>query len=52
MIGKKVRVNIYGMLADELYSGYAGADTVKNNTAYVLSKKPPRDFALRELQTY
>lgn len=44
MIGKKVRVNIYGMLADELYSGYAGADTVKNKTAYVLSKKPPRDF--------
>ncbi|WP_407386166.1 bis(5'-nucleosyl)-tetraphosphatase [Ruminococcus sp.] len=44
MIGKKVRVNIYGMLADELYSGYADADSVKNHSAYILSKRPPRDF--------
>ena len=44
MIGKKVRVNIYGMLADELYSGYANADSLKKQSAYILSKKQPRDF--------
>lgn len=44
MIGKKVKVNVYGMLAEGLYSGYANADTVKNQSAYILSKKPPRDF--------
>lgn len=44
MIGKKVKVNVYGMLSDGLYSGYANADTVKNRSAYILSKKPLRDF--------
>lgn len=44
MIGKKVKVNVYGMLADGLYSGYAGADTFKNRSAYIISKKPLRDF--------
>ena len=44
MIAKKVRVNVYGMLADGLYSGYANADTIKNKSAYIISKKPLRDF--------
>ena len=44
MIGKKVKVNVYGMLSDGLYSGYASADAVKNRSAYILSKKPLRDF--------
>lgn len=44
MIGKRVKVNVYGMLTDGLYSGYASADTVKNKSAYIIAKKPPRDF--------
>ncbi len=44
MIAKKVRVNVYGMLADNLYSGYASTDTVKNRSAYIITKKPLRDF--------
>lgn len=44
MIAKKVKVNVYGMLADDLYSGYANADTIKNKSAYIMSKKPLRDF--------
>lgn len=44
MIGKRVKVNVYGMLTDGLYSGYASADAVKNKSAYIIAKKPPRDF--------
>ena len=44
MIAKKVKVNIYGMLSDDLYSGYASADNVNNMSSYVISKKPMRDF--------
>ena len=44
MISKKVRVNIYGMLAEGLYSGYAGADSFRNKSAYIISRKPLRDF--------
>ena len=44
MIAKKVRVNVYGMLADGLYSGYANADTIKNQSAYIITGKPLRDF--------
>lgn len=44
MIAKKVKVNVYGMLADDLYSGYANADTIKNKSAYIITKKPLRDF--------
>ena len=44
MIGKRVKVNVYGMLADGLYSGYASADNVKNKSAYIMAKKQPRDF--------
>ena len=44
MIAKKVKVNVYGMLADDLYSGYASADTIKNQSAYIITKKPLRDF--------
>ena len=44
MISKKVRVNVYGMLADGLYSGYAASDNIKNRSAYIISKKPLRDY--------
>ena len=44
MIAKKVKVNVYGMLAEGLYSGYANADSIKNKSAYIISKKPLRDF--------
>ncbi len=44
MIAKKVKVNVYGMLADDLYSGYADADTFKHKSAYIISRKPLRDF--------
>lgn len=44
MIAKKVRVNVYGMLADGLYSGYANGEGIKNKSAYIISKKPLRDF--------
>jgi 8-oxo-dGTP pyrophosphatase MutT (NUDIX family) len=44
MIAKKVKVNIYGMLSERLYSGYASAEDVQNMSAYVISKKPLRDF--------
>lgn len=43
MIAKKVRVNVYGMLADGLYSGYANGEGIKNKSAYIISKKPLRD---------
>ena len=44
MIAKKVRVNVYGMLTDNLYSGYASTDNIKNRSACIITKKPPRDF--------
>ena len=44
MIAKKVKVNVYGTLADGLYSGYANGDTIKNKSAYIISKKPLHDF--------
>ena len=44
MIAKKVKVNVYGMLAEGLYSGYANADSIKNKSAYILSQKPLGDF--------
>ena len=44
MIAKKVKVNIYGMLSDSLYSGYASAEDVNNMSAYIISKKPLRDY--------
>ena len=44
MISAKVKVNIYGMLSDNLYSGYASAEGSANMSAYVISRKPVRDF--------
>ena len=44
MIAKKVKVNVYGMLADDLYSGYANAENTQNKSAYIISRKPLRDF--------
>ena len=44
MIAKKVKVSVYGILADNLYSGYADADTFKHKSAYIISRKPLRDF--------
>lgn len=44
MIAKKVKVNIYGMLSDHLYSGYAGTDNTRNMSSYIISRKPLRDF--------
>ena len=44
MIAKKVKVNVYEMLADGLYSGYANGDRINNRSAYILSRKPLRDF--------
>lgn len=44
MIAKKVKVNVYGMLSDHLYSGYASADNMTNRSSYILSKKPLHDF--------
>ena len=32
------------MLADGLYSGYANGEGIKNKSAYIISKKPLRDF--------
>ena len=44
MIAKKVRVNIYGNLSDQLYSGYTDTETLSGKSAYVISKKPVRDY--------
>ncbi len=44
MIAKKVKVSVYGMLSDGLYSGYADADTIKHRSCYIISRKPLRDF--------
>jgi len=44
VIAKKVKVNIYGMLSDHLYSGYAGTDNTRNMSSYIISRKPLRDF--------
>ena len=44
MIAKKVKVNVYGTLAEGLYSGYASADSFKNKSAYIISRKPLKDF--------
>lgn len=44
MIAKRVKVNIYGMLSDNLYSGYAETDNHKSMSAYIISRKPLRDF--------
>ena len=43
MIAKKVRVNIYGNLADGLYSGYTDTEGIMGKSAYILSKKPLKD---------
>lgn len=44
MIAKKVKVNIYGELAQGLYSGYASGDALKRESIYAVSRKPARDF--------
>lgn len=44
MISKKVKVNVYGMLSEHLYSGYASTDNAQNLSSYIISKKPLRDF--------
>ncbi len=44
MIAKKVKVNVYGTLAEGLYSGYASADSFKNKSSYIISRKPLKDF--------
>ena len=44
MIAKKVKVNVYGMLSDTLYSGYASSDDSRGVSSYIISKKPLRDF--------
>ena len=44
MIAKKVRVNIYGMLSDGLYSGYASGEGVNNMSSLIISGKPLGDF--------
>ena len=44
MIGKKVKVNIYGNLSGNLYSGYADSDGITRAGSYVISKKPIRDY--------
>lgn len=44
MIAKKVRVNIYGMLSDGLYSGYASGEGANNMSSLIISGKPLGDF--------
>ena len=44
MIAKKVKVNVYGMLSDTLYSGYASSEDSRGISSYIISKKPLRDF--------
>lgn len=43
MLAKRVRVNIYGELSENLYSGYADAQGMKNTPAYVISNGNVRD---------
>ncbi len=40
MLARKVRVNLFGQLEEELYSGYFTDDNGENIKAYVISKKP------------
>lgn len=44
MLAKRVRVNIYGELSENLYSGYADAQGMKNTPAYVISNGNVRDY--------
>ncbi len=43
MLNKKVRVNIYGSLQNNLYSGYASGENLSSQSAYVISKRPVKD---------
>lgn len=44
MLSKKVRVNVYGELANGLYSGYASGDGLNNVSTYVVSRKNAYEF--------
>ena len=44
MLNKKVRVNIYGSLQDNLYSGYASGENIDRQSAYIISKRPVKDY--------
>ena len=44
MIAKKVKANVYGELADGLYSGYASCDAFSHRSVFIISRKPVRDF--------
>lgn len=39
MLGRRVRVNLFGQLSDCLYSGYVSGDKNENIKAFVISKK-------------
>lgn len=44
MLSKKVRVNVYGELANGLYSGYASGEGINNASSYVVSRKNTYEF--------
>ncbi len=44
MLSKKVNVNIYGNLSENLYSGYLKVDSKSNQSAYIISRKSLDDF--------
>lgn len=44
MLSKKVNVNIYGNLSENLYSGYLKVDSKSSQSAYIISRKSLDDF--------
>lgn len=44
MLSKRVRVNVYGEIADGLYSGYLNEQGINNMGTYIISRKNVSDF--------
>lgn len=43
MISKNFTVNVFGMLSDNLYSGYINSDNLLGSNVYILTRKPVYD---------
>ncbi len=44
MLASRVNVEIFGELAENLYSGYVSNDKIKNKKAYIISEKSVDGF--------
>ncbi len=44
MISENVKVNIFGKISDNLYSGHISSQSIQNKSAYIVSRKHPNEY--------